>query len=90
MHIEHELKLDFSDVLLRPKRSTLKTRKDVQLERTFKFYHSDKVWTGVPLITANMASCGTFEMAEVLAPYKVITTFHKYYTIEDYKNFFKK
>lgn len=89
MHIEHEVKLDFSDVLLRPKRSTLKSRKDVELERTFHFYHSPKVWTGIPLMTANMASCGTFELARELAPYKIITTFHKYYTLEEYKEFFK-
>ncbi len=88
--IEQEVKLDFSDVLLRPKRSTLSSRKDVSIERKFKFYHSPKTWTGMPMMTANMASCGTFEMAETLAPYKIITTFHKYYSVEDYKKFFKK
>jgi GMP reductase len=90
MRIEEELKLDYSDVLLRPKRSTLKSRKEVSLERTFKFYHSPKVWTGVPIMTANMATCGTFEMARVLAPYKIITTFHKYYTIAEYQEFFNE
>ncbi len=89
MRIEEEIKLDYADVLLRPKRSTLNSRKEVSLERTFKFYHSPKVWTGVPIMTANMATCGNFEMARVLAPYKIITTFHKYYKIEDYKSFFK-
>jgi GMP reductase len=89
MRIEEEIKLDYQDVLLRPKRSTLNSRKEVLLERTFKFYHSPKVWTGIPIMTANMATCGTFEMAHVLAPYKLITTFHKYYTLDDYKKFFK-
>ena len=89
MHIEEGTKLDFSDVLLRPKRSTLSSRKDVDIERTFKFYHSPKTWTGLPLMTANMASCGTFEIAQVLAPYRIITTFHKYYTADDYRVFFK-
>jgi GMP reductase len=89
MHIEHELKLDFSDVLLRPKRSTLTSRKDVEIEREFTFYHSPKIWKGIPLMTANMASCGTFEIASVLAEKKIITTFHKYYSIEDYQEFFK-
>ena len=88
MRIEEEIKLDYSDVLLRPKRSTLNSRKEVFLERTFKFYHSPKTWTGIPIMTANMATCGTFEMARVLAPHKMITTFHKYYTVEDYKKFF--
>lgn len=89
MRIESEVKLDFEDVLLKPKRSTLNSRKDVSLERTFSFYHSPKKWTGIPIMSANMASSGTFEVAEALAPYKIITTFHKYYTIQDYQTFFK-
>jgi len=89
MRIDEDIKLDYADVLLRPKRSTLTSRKEVVLERKFKFYHSPKTWEGVPIMTANMATCGTFEMAKVLSKYKMITTFHKYYTLEDYKEFFK-
>jgi GMP reductase len=89
MRIEKEIKLDYQDVLLRPKRSTLESRKDVLLERTFTFYHSPKTWTGLPIMTANMATCGTFEMAEILSQYKMITTFHKYYSVADYQKFFK-
>jgi hypothetical protein len=44
MRIDEDIKLDYSDVLLRPKRSTLTSRKDVDLEREFRFYHSPKVW----------------------------------------------
>lgn len=65
------------------------SRKDVSLNRTYKFYHSPKVWTGIPIMTANMATCGTFEMAQILSKHKMITTFHKYYSIDDYKKFFK-
>lgn len=89
MRIEEDIKLDYADVLLRPKRSTLTSRKEVILERSFKFYHSSKTWTGIPIMTANMATCGTFEMAKILSKNKIITTFHKYYKIEDYKEFFK-
>lgn len=89
MRIEEDIKLDYSDVLLRPKRSTLTSRKEVELERNFKFYHSPKKWRGVPIMTANMATCGTFEMATVLAPHKMLTTFHKYYDVDAYKTFFK-
>ncbi|MEK7564048.1 MAG: GMP reductase [Patescibacteria group bacterium] len=89
MRILDDVKLDYQDVLLKPKRSTLKSRKDVVLERTFTFYHSPKKWTGIPIMTANMATCGTFELARVLSKYKMITTFHKYYTVKDYENFFK-
>ena len=89
MRIEEDIKLDYSDVLLRPKRSTLTSRKEVSLERSFKFYHSNKTWSGIPIMTANMATCGTFEMSKILSKHKIITTFHKYYTLEDYKKFFK-
>lgn len=89
MRIEEETKLDYADVLIRPKRSTLTSRREVHLERTFTFYHSPKTWTGIPIMTANMATCGTFGMAEVLAPQKILTTFHKYYSVADFENFFK-
>lgn len=89
MRIEEEIKLDYSDVLLRPKRSTLTSRKEVELEREFRFYHSPKVWKGVPIMTANMATCGTFEMAKILSEQKMITTFHKYYKVDEYKKFFE-
>lgn len=89
MRILDDVKLDYQDVLLRPKRSTIGSRKDVLLERTFTFYHSTKKWTGLPIMAANMATCGTFEMAKILSKYKMITTFHKYYTVKDFENFFK-
>jgi len=89
MNIESEIKLDYSDVLLRPKRSTLTSRKEVELEREFKFYHAERAWKGVPMMTANMMSSGTFGIAKELAPHKIITTLHKYCTIDDYKKFFK-
>lgn len=89
MRIEENVKLDYADVLLRPKRSTLISRKDVDLTRKFSFYHSSKTWQGVPIMTANMATCGTFEMSKILSKHKMITTFHKYYTLNDYKKFFE-
>ena len=89
MRILDDVKLDYQDVLLRPKRSTIESREDVLLERTFTFYHSPKKWTGLPIMSANMATCGTFEIARILSGYKMITTFHKYYSVADYKKFFK-
>jgi len=89
MRFEDEIKLDFNDVLLKPKRSTLVSRKNVILEREFQFYHSPKKWKGIPIFTANMASSGTFEMARTLSEKKLITSFHKYYSIDDYVEFFK-
>ncbi len=90
MRIEEEIKLDYADVLLRPKRSTLTSRKEVHLERTFRFYHSPKVWTWIPIMTANMATCGTLKWLVFCSEYRILTTFHKYYTItEEYATFFQ-
>lgn len=83
MRIDQEIKLDYQDVLIRPKRSTLTSRKEVQLERTFKFPHSNKTWTGIPIMSANMNSSGTFSMAKELSKHKIITCLHKFYPIEE-------
>lgn len=87
MRIETELKLGFKDVMIRPKRSTLKSRSQVSLERNFTFRNSQKKWTGVPIIAANMDTVGTFEMAEALSKEKIITAIHKHYTIEEWSQF---
>jgi len=87
MRIEYDLKLGFKDVMIRPKRSTLKTRADVELERDFTFLHSKKIWKGVPVIAANMDTVGTFEMALALCKEKIITAIHKHYTVEEWSSF---
>lgn len=87
MRIENEIKLGFKDVMIRPKRSTLKSRSQVSLERNFTFVNSQKKWSGVPIIAANMDTVGTFEMAEALAKDKIITAVHKHYSPEEWKSF---
>ena len=59
MRIENDIKLDYNNVLLRPKRSTMGSRKEVDLTRTYKFRNSQKEWTGVPIMAANMQGVGT-------------------------------
>ena len=88
MRIENEVKLDFRDVLIRPKRSTLTSRKNVDLERSFTFMHSGRSWTGVPVLAANMDTTGTFEMARALTRHKMITALHKHYLVEELSEFF--
>lgn len=87
MRIENEIKLGFKDVMFRPKRSTLKSRSEVTIEREFTFLHTQKKWSGVPLIAANMDTVGTFEMAEALSKEKIITAIHKHYSIEEWNQF---
>ncbi|WP_029917610.1 GMP reductase [Pelobacter seleniigenes] len=89
MRIETDLKLGFKDVLIRPKRSTLKSRAQVKLERTFTFLHSRRSWTGVPVIAANMDTVGTFELAEVLAQFGLLTAVHKHYSVQQWNEFLK-
>ena len=85
--IDHDIKLDFNDVLFRPQRSTLKSRQEVNLEREITFLHSRKTWSGTPLISSNMDTTGTFEMGVSLSKYKCLTTIHKYYSPDDWKIF---
>ncbi|PLX44181.1 MAG: GMP reductase [Deltaproteobacteria bacterium] len=87
MRIESDVKLGFKDVLIRPKRSTLRSRNQVELKRAYTFLHSKREWTGVPVIAANMDTVGTFEVAGVLADHDLITAIHKHYTIEEWKAF---
>lgn len=87
MRIENEIKLGFKDVMIRPKRSTLKSRSQVSLERDFVFRNSQKKWTGVPIIAANMDTVGTFEMAKALSKEKIVTAVHKHYSIEEWSAF---
>ena len=87
MRIEEDLKLGFKDVLIRPKRSTLKSRSDVELERQFTFKHSGQSWSGVPIIAANMDTVGTFSMASALASFDILTAVHKHYSVEEWQAF---
>ncbi len=87
MRIESDLKLGFKDVMIRPKRSTLKSRKQVSLEREFNFLHVNTSWKGIPIIAANMDTVGTFEMALALSKNNLITAIHKHYSITDWNVF---
>ena len=82
--IEYGPKLDFSNVLIRPKRSTINSRSEVDLNRTFKFKYSSYDWTGVPIISANMDTTGTFQVHESLRNHNIITALHKFYNKDDY------
>ena len=85
MRIEDEIKLTFDDVLIRPKRSTLVSRSEVDLTRDFKFKNTSKTWSGVPIISANMDTTGTFETAKSLEKYGILTAIHKFYSLNDWE-----
>jgi len=85
MHIKEDIKLDYSDVLICPKRSTLGSRSAVELIRTYKFRHGKKYWSGVPIMAANMDGVGTFSMAKVLQKHGMMTVIRKHYTLNDWQ-----
>lgn len=90
MRLENDVKLDFKDVLIRPKRSTLKSRSEVELDREYSFVNSKRSFDGVPIIAANMDTVGTFEVAVALAKFRFITAIHKHYTVEEWVDFGNK
>ncbi len=84
MRIERDLKLTFDDVLIRPKRSTLVSRSDVDLVREFKFRHTKETWSGIPIVAANMDTTGLFSIAKVLQGHKMITCTQKFYSTREF------
>jgi len=78
MKIIQDTKLDFSDVLIQPRNTSLRSRSEVSLEREFKFKHSEQIWKGVPLIASNMDTVGTVEMYHSLKNHNMLTCFHKF------------
>lgn len=89
MRIENDIKLDFKDVLIRPKRSTLTSRADVDIRRDFRFRHAPVTYDGIPVIASNMDTTGTFEMARALDAFGLSTALHKHYAIDDSVAFFR-
>jgi len=90
MRIIDEVKLDFKDVLFVPKRSTLSSRSEVDLSRTYKFKHSSREWTGVPIMAANMDGVGTLNMAKALYKHQLFTCLTKNYDEDDLFDFVGK
>jgi GMP reductase len=83
MRIENDIKLDFKDVLIRPKRSSLKSRKDVDLNREFEFKHSKRKYNGIPIIASNMHGVGTISMANALQEFRLSVALVKSIDITD-------
>jgi GMP reductase len=102
MRIEEDLKLDYSDVLIRPKRSTLGSRKEVQLTRRYTFRNytptemsmeilrpeSNPHYNGIPIMASNMDGVGTFAMADKLAEAEIFTCLVKTYSVQELVGYF--
>jgi GMP reductase len=83
MKIIEELKYNYSDVLIVPKRSKLKSRSEVDLNVNYTFKHSKKKYTGTPIMAANMDGVGTFNMESELDKYNMFTCLIKHYSEEE-------
>jgi GMP reductase len=85
MRIDYNVHLDYSDVLLKPKRSTLNSRRDVDIHREFHFRNSKKTLLYTPIMASNMDGVGTFSMAKVLQDFQMMTVIRKHYAFDDWK-----
>jgi GMP reductase len=90
MQIEHDLKLDFSDVLIKPKPTELKSRSEVNLEVSYLGKHSNRVITGFPVIVANMSCVATIAMAKALYKYQFFVALHKFITESELIKFYNQ
>lgn len=89
MRVESELRLDFDDVLIRPKRSVAPSRGSVDLKREYRFRAAGASWSGIPVIAANLDTTGTMRMAAALHAGNLLTCLHKYYPVDDLLDFFQ-
>lgn len=90
MRVESEVKLDYSDVLICPKRSEAPSRKNVELRRKYTFLNSRAEWEGIPILAANMSTVGTLAMAERLLERDIMTCLHKHYDVGQLVEFLSK
>ena len=89
MIIDNTPQYDFNNVLIKPKKTKITSRSQVDLVRSFTFKNSTSTWSGIPIMAANMDTTGTFEIARVLSKNKMLTCLHKFYRVVDYSEFFK-
>ena len=85
MQIINDIQLDYCDVMIKPKRSTLNSRSEPDIYRTYKMKHTNRLLYGNGLMVANMATTGTFAMAEVFAKTLMCTCLHKHYSFKEIK-----
>ncbi len=93
MRIEEDKKLDYDSVLIRPKRSTLGSRKEVDLVREFVFRNArlpadEPHYQGIPIMASNMDGVGTFTIADALSRDGLFTCLVKNYDVDDLLAYF--
>jgi len=87
MLLEPDVKLDFQDVLIVPKRSSFSSRSQVNITREFVSLHAQKKFSCTPIISANMTTVSTFDMACALEKHDWMTALHKFYSLKELVDF---
>ena len=89
MRIETEIELDYSDVLIKPRRSTIASRKDADITREYKFKWSGKTVKGTGIMQANMGTIGNFEVSRKMLNSGLFACLHKHHNVEDLVEFYR-
>jgi GMP reductase len=84
MIVEDKKYYDFSDVLIKPRMTTMTSRSEASIEREFYFKNSGQTIVSSPIIISNMDIVGNFTMAKAVDHHKIMTCFHKFYTLVNY------
>ena len=91
MRIIEETQLDFSDLLISPKRSALNSRAEVDLYRDFEWIDGNgkkQTLHCIPVIAANMASIATPKIAKILSKRGFMCALEKHLALETLQELF--
>ena len=88
MNILDNTELDFSDVLIKPRRSTIASRKDADIVREYKFKWCPKVIKGTGIMQANMGTIGNFEVSRQMLKDGLFACLHKHHPVDSLIEFY--
>lgn len=90
MQIVDSVQLDFSDVLIKPRRSSIDSRSKVNISRDYKFKWCPIPITGTGIMQSNMGTIGNFEVSRKMLEQGLFACLHKHHNVEDLVSFYKE
>ena len=90
MQIINETQLDFSNVLIKPRRSSIDSRSKVDITREYKFKWCPYVIKGTGIMQANMGTIGNFEVSRRMLDNGLFACLHKHHNIDELIGFYKE
>ena len=88
MQIIDSVQLDFSDVLIKPRRSSIDSRSKVDITRNYKFKWCPYTIKGTGIMQANMGTIGNFDVSKKMLDNGLFACLHKYHNVEDLIEFY--